>query len=185
MWAWNVLQQCGNYSPSSWPLLQLPYPIRGRQPSRTRLSSRSFSVCKLVSHLKFRVSWSPEWILESGMILGIFFLIGLDDLPMPDTDTLMDLRNFTFTHNPKDVCKDSNLYFLFLVHSKPDNEELRRIIRDNWGSVRGIDNSVIRVVFLLGQPRHEILTHPIKVRTFFSFLNRLNNKQSSQVPRLE
>ncbi len=87
---------------------------------------------------------------------------------MPDTDTLLDLRNFTFTHNPREVCKDGNLYFLFLVHSKPENEELRRIIRENWGSVRAVDNSIIRVVFLMGQPKEEIQASPIKVPKTFS-----------------
>jgi len=88
---------------------------------------------------------------------------------MPDFNSLLDLRNFTFTHNPKDVCQDRNLYFLFLVHSRPENGELRRVVRDNWGSVRAIENSSIRLVFLIGHPKPEHLSGTSKVT--FSILS--------------
>ena len=57
---------------------------------------------------------------------------------------------------------DSDLCFLVLVHSKPENFENRRIIRETWGSVSEIEGRKIKVVFLIGtstDPNSEITNY--------------------------
>ena len=49
---------------------------------------------------------------------------------------------------------DSDLCFLVLVHSKPENFENRRIIRETWGSVSEIEGRKVKVVFLIGNSPH-------------------------------
>ena len=50
------------------------------------------------------------------------------------------------------VCSVSpKLFFLVLVHSKPDNFQHRQIIRDTWGSVSQIEGRRIKVLFLIGK----------------------------------
>ena len=95
-------------------------------------------------------------------------MISLTLLCFLGSDVLLDLHNFTFVLTPKtDVCSTDNLYFLVLVHSSPENFELRQAVRDNWGSVKEIGGNAIRVLFLLGSPENEAESdqeHPIRVR---------------------
>jgi len=70
-----------------------------------------------------------------------------------------DIKGHSFLKSKKnfllektDSCKDENLYFLILVHSKPEHFLKRRIIRDTWGSVKKYKNLNMNVLFLMGKP---------------------------------
>ena len=64
---------------------------------------------------------------------------------------LLDLKDFQFVLSPsRSTCSDK-LYFLVLVHSKPDNFKERELIRQTWGSVHKVQGWEVRTVFLLGQ----------------------------------
>jgi len=64
---------------------------------------------------------------------------------------LLDLKDFQFVLSPSiDTCSEK-LYFLVLVHSKPDNFKERELIRQTWGSVHKMQGWEVRTVFLLGK----------------------------------
>jgi len=66
------------------------------------------------------------------------------------TTQLLDLKDFQFVLSPRSTCGDK-LYFLVLVHSKPDNFKERELIRQTWGSVHKVQGWDVRTVFLLGE----------------------------------
>jgi len=76
--------------------------------------------------------------------------VSLDSSKHVRPDQLLDLEDFQFVLSPRSVCGDK-LYFLVLVHSKPDNFKERELIRQTWGSVHKVEGWEVRTVFLLGK----------------------------------
>lgn len=64
---------------------------------------------------------------------------------------LLDLDSFKWLSDPISQCSEDKLYFLVLVHTKPDHFQERRLIRETWGSVAALQGWQMRVVFLMGQ----------------------------------
>jgi len=64
---------------------------------------------------------------------------------------LLDLRDFQFILSPRRTPCTDKLYFLVLVHSRPDHFKERELIRRTWGSVTKLQGWQVRTVFLLGK----------------------------------
>jgi len=65
-------------------------------------------------------------------------------------DKAQNLPAFQFLLSPKSICGEK-LYFLVVVHSKPDRFKERELIRETWGSVTKIGGWDVRTVFVLGR----------------------------------
>ncbi|KAK9728403.1 Galactosyltransferase [Popillia japonica] len=78
-------------------------------------------------------------------------------LPMGDYSRLIDLEEFYF-QMMDNVCNDSSLFLLILVHSAPGNFQKRKIIRDTWGQPR----EGLKVIFMLGETSDEILAERLE-----------------------
>ena len=75
-----------------------------------------------------------------------------DSLPHVAPTALLDLHDFQLVHKADGVCGPARLFFVFLVHSRPDHFRQRRAIRATWGGVRDLgDGWGARTVFLLGR----------------------------------
>ncbi|KAG0715778.1 Beta-1,3-galactosyltransferase 5 [Chionoecetes opilio] len=75
-----------------------------------------------------------------------------DALPHVPATTLLDLDDFELVHEAAAACRPERLYFVFLVHSKPDHFRHRQAIRATWGGARDLGGGwASRTVFLLGQ----------------------------------
>ncbi|KAG0718401.1 Beta-1,3-galactosyltransferase 5 [Chionoecetes opilio] len=75
-----------------------------------------------------------------------------DSLPRTASSALLDLRDFQLVHEAQGACAPARLFFLFLVHSRPDHFRQRQAIRGTWGGVRDFgDGWAVRTVFLLGR----------------------------------
>ncbi|XP_045138124.1 beta-1,3-galactosyltransferase 5-like [Portunus trituberculatus] len=73
-------------------------------------------------------------------------------LPRTTPAALIDLHDFHLLHEAEGVCASARLFFVFLVHSKPDHFRQRQAIRATWGGVRDLgDDWGARTVFLLGR----------------------------------
>ncbi|XP_064099148.1 beta-1,3-galactosyltransferase 1-like [Macrobrachium nipponense] len=76
----------------------------------------------------------------------------LAELPHPPPSTLLDLKDFRYTRDAVGSCSPSRLYFLFLVHSRPDHFRQRQAIRATWGGYRTLEDGwVTRTIFMLGE----------------------------------
>jgi len=53
---------------------------------------------------------------------------------------------------PRVDSENEKLYFLVLVHSKPDNFLERKLIRETWGSVKKYKQWRMQVIFVMGKP---------------------------------
>ncbi|XP_076056213.1 uncharacterized protein LOC143034153 [Oratosquilla oratoria] len=69
----------------------------------------------------------------------------------PPRTQLLDLDDFEYIHEAEGTCAPGNLYFVFLVHSKPDHFRQRQVVRATWGSTGRFGDWTVRVVFLLGK----------------------------------
>ncbi|XP_050688256.1 beta-1,3-galactosyltransferase 5-like isoform X1 [Eriocheir sinensis] len=75
-----------------------------------------------------------------------------DSLPPAVAAKLLDLPDHQLLHEAADVCGTPRLFFLFLVHSRPDHFKQRQAIRATWGGARDLgDGWAARTVFLLGR----------------------------------
>lgn len=75
-----------------------------------------------------------------------------DALPRAAPTTLLDLDDFELVHEADAACSPARLFFVFLVHSRPDHFRQRQAIRATWGGVRDLgDGWEARTVFLLGR----------------------------------
>ncbi|XP_069188509.1 lactosylceramide 1,3-N-acetyl-beta-D-glucosaminyltransferase A [Procambarus clarkii] len=73
-------------------------------------------------------------------------------LPRPAPSTLLDLDDFHYVHEAAEACSPARLYFVFLVHSRPDHFRQRQAIRATWGGYKDLGGGwAARTVFLLGQ----------------------------------
>jgi len=75
----------------------------------------------------------------------------------PSANTLLDLHNFKFLLNNVSKCDsaDDTTFMMILVHSAPENAVARQAIRETWGSREKIQDSSIRLAFLLGKSETE------------------------------
>ncbi|KAK8728163.1 hypothetical protein OTU49_009145, partial [Cherax quadricarinatus] len=72
-------------------------------------------------------------------------------LPRPTPDSLLDLHEFRYVHEASETCSPARLFFVFLVHSRPDHFRQRQAIRATWGGHRDLGGGwAARTVFLLG-----------------------------------
>ncbi|XP_068234800.1 uncharacterized protein [Palaemon carinicauda] len=79
-------------------------------------------------------------------------VLNLDKLPHPSPTSLLDLQDFRYNHDAVGTCSPSRLYFLFLVHSRPDHFRQRQAIRATWGGYKTLEDGwVTRTVFMLGE----------------------------------
>ena len=77
-----------------------------------------------------------------------------DALPRAATTTLLDLDDFELVHEAEGACSPARLFFVFLVHSRPDHFRQRQAIRATWGGARDLGEGwATRTVFLLGRGR--------------------------------
>lgn len=77
-----------------------------------------------------------------------------DSLPHAASTTLLDMDDFELVHEAEAACRPSRLFFVFLVHSRPDHFRHRQAIRATWGGARDLgDGWAARTVFLLGRGR--------------------------------
>ncbi|XP_045124184.1 acetylgalactosaminyl-O-glycosyl-glycoprotein beta-1,3-N-acetylglucosaminyltransferase-like [Portunus trituberculatus] len=75
-----------------------------------------------------------------------------DALPHASPATLLDLDDFELLHEAEAACRPARLFFLFLVHSRPDHFLQRQAIRATWGGARDLGEGwATRTVFLLGR----------------------------------
>uniref|UniRef100_A0A1B6EB26 Hexosyltransferase n=1 Tax=Clastoptera arizonana TaxID=38151 RepID=A0A1B6EB26_9HEMI len=65
-----------------------------------------------------------------------------------DEKTLININNFTFLIN-NHVCNSTTHLFVVIVHSAPQNGQIRNIIRDTWGRD-------IHIVFFVGETTTDI-----------------------------
>ncbi|XP_063591376.1 beta-1,3-galactosyltransferase 1-like [Penaeus indicus] len=74
-------------------------------------------------------------------------------LPAPAPSALLDLQDFHFLHDAAEsTCAPARLYFVFLVHSRPDHFRQRQAIRATWGGLRALEGGwAARTVFMLGE----------------------------------
>lgn len=69
----------------------------------------------------------------------------VNELPIDDPSTLIDLKDFEFTMN-QDICNRTRPFLIIVVHSAPGNFQKRNAIRDTWGR----QTPFIATIFLLG-----------------------------------
>ncbi|XP_050713571.1 acetylgalactosaminyl-O-glycosyl-glycoprotein beta-1,3-N-acetylglucosaminyltransferase-like [Eriocheir sinensis] len=75
-----------------------------------------------------------------------------DALPRAAPATLLDLDDFELLQEAAAACGPARLFFVFLVHSRPDHFRQRQAIRATWGGARDLgDGWAARTVFLLGR----------------------------------
>ncbi|XP_071535593.1 beta-1,3-galactosyltransferase 1-like [Panulirus ornatus] len=80
------------------------------------------------------------------------FSLPEDQLPQPTSSVLLDLHDFHYLHEAVAACTSLRLFFVFLVHSRPDHFRQREAIRATWGGLRDLGGGwVARTVFLLGR----------------------------------
>lgn len=73
-------------------------------------------------------------------------------LPQPAASTLLDLHDFHYLHEAEAACASQQLFFVFLVHSRPDHFRQREAIRATWGGLGDLGGGwAARTVFLLGR----------------------------------
>ncbi|XP_042239644.1 LOW QUALITY PROTEIN: lactosylceramide 1,3-N-acetyl-beta-D-glucosaminyltransferase A-like [Homarus americanus] len=71
-------------------------------------------------------------------------------LPRPEPSKLLDLHDFHYVQEAGEVCSPARLFFVFLVHSRPDHFRQRQAIRATWGGHKDLDGGwAARTVFLL------------------------------------
>ncbi len=118
-------------------------------------------------------------------------------LKLPDAEnTSTTLRGSedapNFLNMPVDLCGkkeeeeeeedqgDRRLFFLFLVHTRPEDVERRMLVRQTWGSVRSLRGRRIGVVFLTGRSARDDPAGPRgKARRHFG---SSDNRVSLHVP---
>eukprot|EP00092_Neocalanus_flemingeri_P033683 GFUD01036616.1.p1 GENE.GFUD01036616.1~~GFUD01036616.1.p1 ORF type:complete len:397 (+),score=103.23 GFUD01036616.1:92-1282(+) len=67
--------------------------------------------------------------------------------------TLINITNFKFIIN-NDICNTTPISLVVIVHSAPQNNKARDIIRSTWGTP-DIPYVMTKLVFLLGQPKNK------------------------------
>ena len=81
-------------------------------------------------------------------------------LPKPtpfqvDTSKLGEVVNphdFHYTIDPKESCKDKDLFLVTYIHTSPDYLERRSIVRRTWANTTLYKNAKVRVFFVTGRP---------------------------------
>jgi len=66
--------------------------------------------------------------------------LDMEKVDLPASNMLLDLDNFKFTIMA-DVCKNEKIYFVIMVHSKPDHFSRRALIRNDMGNYFKISSS--------------------------------------------
>ena len=84
---------------------------------------------------------------------------------------------------PISCSEKSNLFFLVLVHSKPNHFERRQIIRETWGSVAEIEGRKIKVVFLIGNSSSSDSAMTSRSSSFTNWVKNNNHRKSIQEPK--
>ena len=64
-------------------------------------------------------------------------------------------HNFRYIINPSTICKGSDIFLLVYVHSSPEHHKRRTAIRQTWGNPKNFQDSIIKVVFLMGIPKEK------------------------------
>ncbi|XP_077993960.1 uncharacterized protein LOC144447752 [Glandiceps talaboti] len=63
----------------------------------------------------------------------------------------INLNDFTFIMNPRNICNDQNLFLVTLVTTKHDHVWRRQTIRSTWASVKQVDDKKIATLFIFGK----------------------------------
>ncbi|CAL4215707.1 unnamed protein product, partial [Meganyctiphanes norvegica] len=79
-------------------------------------------------------------------------ILRLNDIKEPPPMRLLDLEDFHYVHdNAKKSCDSDNIFFIFIIHSRPNHFRHRQAIRATWGGKKQLDDGwESRTIFMLG-----------------------------------
>lgn len=85
-----------------------------------------------------------------------------------DLKTLLDMDYFQFLINQNNKCHNiDDLFMIIFVHSSPDNQDKRNLIRTTWADENLLIKYRIKIVFMIGIRNDTKLMERIKYENFF------------------
>ena len=77
-------------------------------------------------------------------------------------DHLLNNLKYIVNNNLTCVTEPRKLYFIILIHSRPENFNQRELIRETWGSVTSLNGTwAVKTMFLLGETDSKVKTFKI------------------------
>lgn len=83
-----------------------------------------------------------------------------------DFKTLLDMNCFHFIINQNNKCHSDDIFMIIFVHSAPDNQHKRNIIRNTWADEKLLIKYRIKIVFMIGMRNDTKLMERIKFENY-------------------